>query len=640
MNNPKAVRPLFEEQVYEHYQQNLEQNSRSLCQVFIVLMLLQWIGGILVAVFVSPLTWSGTSSQTHVHVWAAVLLGGLLCSLPIGLSLSYPSWRWTRYVIAFSQMLTSALLIHLTGGRIETHFHVFGSLAFIAFYRDISVLLTATIVTTADHVLRGIIWPQSIYGVVVDAHWRWMEHAGWVIFEVVFLIWAVRRWNNDARHISEQQTRLQMQKEVVESQVKERTRELRKSQAKAIRAEKSAEAANRAKSHFLANMSHEIRTPMTAIIGFTDLLEEDKGLARDSKHASMAIQTIRNNANNLLTIINDILDMSKIEAGFLKFELISMSPIQIVEEVTSLLKLRAIEKGISIHTVYESPIPETIHSDPTRLRQILMNLVGNAIKFTEDGCVKIHLCFHSEVNKIEFRIVDTGIGMTSELRDEIGKFNAFHQADVSITRSYGGTGLGLKISNTLASELGDGISIKSEPGQGSSFCFRIATGDVSSLSTLTSQQAINTDILEKTRPDSVQNSSNVLRLTGLNILIVEDSIDNGRLFSHLLKKAGAQIELAENGLEACNLIYDTNQTFDLILMDMQMPVMDGYTATRELRKRNFNLPIVALTAHAMSGDRETCLAAGCDDYVIKPISPTLLIDKILSVLQKTETLAY
>ena len=237
-----------------------------------------------------------------------------------------------------------------------------------------------------------------------------------------------------------------------------------------------AEASNNSKSEFLANMSHEIRTPMTAILGFADLLESD--FSKDASQTTHAIQTIRSNANHLLAIINDILDMSKIDAGKMIVEEIKLSPSQIVEEVVSLMRPRAIGKGVDIQIVYETAIPARIKSDPTRLRQILLNLVGNAIKFTEVGSIIVNTAFQKDSGQMRFRIVDTGIGMSPQQRDSIARFDAFSQADGSTTREFGGTGLGLRISNSFATMLGGSIHIESTLGKGSIFTLTVSAGDM------------------------------------------------------------------------------------------------------------------------------------------------------------------
>jgi signal transduction histidine kinase/ActR/RegA family two-component response regulator len=390
-----------------------------------------------------------------------------------------------------------------------------------------------------------------------------------------------------------------------------RTRELQE-------AREIAESSNNSKSEFLANMSHEIRTPMTAILGFSDLLESD--FSKDALQTTQAIQTIRSNANHLLTIINDILDMSKIEAGKMTIEAIDTSPKKIVEEVNSLLQTQATGKGISIQLQFESLIPRSIKTDPTRLRQILLNLVGNAVKFTEVGSVKVIVTYDPGARLIQFSVVDTGIGMSEEQCAIIRKFGSFSQADGSTTRKFGGTGLGLRISNTLAQMLGGSIQVSSEIGQGSTFTATVATGDMTQVelfdankTSLPSESKAN----GKTSGESIE--SNQLSLFGIKILLVEDGPDNQRLISFHLKKAGAEIAIAENGLIAVDQVIEDPQSFDLIFMDMQMPEMDGYEATRRLRSSGYKQPIIALTANAMESDRQKCIDAGCDDYTTKPI---------------------
>jgi PAS domain S-box-containing protein len=391
-----------------------------------------------------------------------------------------------------------------------------------------------------------------------------------------------------------------------------------------------AEASSRSKSVFLANMSHEIRTPMTAILGFADLLDSSPEVAADPAQATQAVQTIRSNANHLLTIINDILDMSKIEAGRMTVEQIDTNPVQIVEEVLSLMRPRAVGKGISLGVHYETLMPRTVKSDPTRLRQILLNLVGNAIKFTEVGGVMIHVTLEQTLDRMLFRISDTGIGMKAEHCEKVARFEAFTQADESMTRQFGGTGLGLRISSSLARMLGGAIYVESELGRGSSFTLSMATGPLDSSEFVEPDNGSLHHVYSRsstTAPNPSGTSSGTqTRLQGVRILLAEDGPDNQRLISFHLKKAGAEVTVAENGRIAAELIERDPLAFDLIFMDMQMPELDGYAATRRLRSRGISLPIIALTAHAMDGDRQKCLDAGCDSYTSKPIDREQLID--------------
>src|SRR5688572_6628401 len=252
----------------EHRQQLFVRTDR----MFAALLFFQWIAGVLAAVWISPRAWTAGASQVHPHVWAAIVLGGLINSLPIALAIWRPGKAVTRHAIAIAQMCTSAILIHISGGRIETHFHVFGSLAFLAFYRDWKVLVTASVVVATDHFARGLYWPQSVYGVLMPGWWRWMEHAGWVVFEDIVLIYSCVRGMREMESIALRAAQLEATNIIVENKVIERTKELQASEAALRLAKEAAEAANRTKSEFLANMSHEIRTPMNAIMGMTDIV--------------------------------------------------------------------------------------------------------------------------------------------------------------------------------------------------------------------------------------------------------------------------------------------------------------------------------------------------------------------------------
>jgi PAS domain S-box-containing protein len=403
-------------------------------------------------------------------------------------------------------------------------------------------------------------------------------------------------------------------------------------------AQAQAESASRAKSDFLANMSHEIRTPMTAILGFTDLLLDERNFHEEPEKRIHAIQTIQGNGKHLLEIINDILDLSKIESGKLEIESVRYAPIAAIEAVLSMTRVRSIEKGIALETVFETPIPESVLTDPTRLRQILLNLVGNAIKFTKIGGVKI-VCRYVDGEKkmLEFDVVDTGLGMTEEQRLRL--FKPFTQADSSTTRNFGGTGLGLTISKRLAEMMGgDVFIVESIPSKGTRFRATIDVGFLDGTA-LTDPSKIHFGEIATTLQSLTNQSAGALE--GYRILLAEDGPDNQRLISFVLKKAGANVTVVENGqlaVDAAIRSLDECNPFHVILMDMQMPVLDGYGATALLRSRDYRGTIIALTAHAMESDRNKCMQAGCDGYSTKPIEKEKLFQHIKyhcdSIVQK------
>jgi PAS domain S-box-containing protein len=400
-------------------------------------------------------------------------------------------------------------------------------------------------------------------------------------------------------------------------------------------ARRRAEQASQSKSEFLANMSHEIRTPITAILGFADLLLMEEGIEQAPLERTSALETIKRNGEHLLEILNDILDLSKVEASALRIERIRFSPTKIVADVIALMKVRADSKRLELKSSYAGPLPETIESDPTRLRQILINLVGNAIKFTESGGVQICARFLPEHQmgggRLEFAVRDTGIGMSAE---ELGRlFRPFTQADASTTRRFGGTGLGLTISKRFADLLGGDLVAESKVGKGSTFTVTVGTGSVEGVRIYQPASGSAAPPLAPSR-----GRPTVPRLS-CRVLVAEDGIDNQRLLSFLLRKAGAEVEVADNGLaakEKALAAQRDGREFAVILMDMQMPLMDGYTSASNLRAAGYRGVIIALTAHTMTGDRERCLAAGCDDYTTKPIHGAKLISLIVSA-QRAQT---
>lgn len=601
------------------------------------LMVAQWLFGLLMAFTVSPLTWQGEFSSVSIHVWTAICLGGAITLFPVILVLRQPGKQSTRQVVAVAQMLYGAMLIHLTGGRIETHFHVFGSLAFLAFYRDWKVLITASAIVAADHFLRGLYWPRSVFGVLTAGHLRWLEHAGWVVFEDMFLIAACRRGILEMREVARRHAALEATNSIIDARVQERTAEL--AEARDSLEEKVAERtselevtlkdlqvrneqlreANAHKSKFLSTMSHELRTPLNAIIGFADLLAGEGFGPLNDKQRSY-IKRIDDSGAHLLSLITDVLDVAKIDAGAMELNIENLPVEELLGSSTQMMAQQYRNRNIQLHT--ESLVPRaTVRADSRKARQILINLLSNALKYSPLGGEVVVRAEQASPDTIRISVIDHGVGIEAEQQSKI--FQEFHQADRQRDEGLGGIGLGLALTKRLV-ELHKGeIGVESTVGEGSTFWFTLPAGEA----------------MKQPKGEQAPEEFDIAPSTTKHvILIAEDNEANLTMLCDMLSLKQYELLIAHNGLECLEMALEHHP--DLIITDMRMPVMDGLESVRRMREHPqlASIPIIALTANASEISRDACIGAGCNEHLTKPVKSKQLFPMIEKMLSPEEPL--
>jgi two-component system sensor histidine kinase/response regulator len=696
----------------ELFQQHRQEIFRHTDQLFAKLMLVQWVFCILLALVLSPYTWSGESSQIHLHVWAAIFVGGAISLFPVWMTRVWPGAVLTRHVVAVAQMLMSALLIGLTGGRIETHFHVFGSLVILSFYRDWRVLIPATIVVALDHFLRGIYWPYSVYGVLNASPWRSIEHAGWVIFENVFLVFSCFRSIHEMRFIANRTAALEAsdqnsrqlfdeapigmavvgldnqgfkqvnarltqmigysEQELLGTPLNlthpddlEATRRLvkamlagadhcsvekryirkdgeilwatrtaciirdkagqpcnflimvediteRKRAEAALRdAKEEADRANRAKSEFLSRMSHELRTPLNAILGFGQLLERQKPTEQQRARVHHIISAGR----HLLKLINEVLDISRIEAGHLQLSVEPVAVAEVLEEALDLMRPLAEDRSMEISVDAKLETDLHVLADRQRLKQVLLNLLTNSVKYTGVGGRIAVSVDASSSSRMRVVVTDTGTGIAANKLARL--FTPFDRLGVEQT-GVEGTGLGLALCQRLMHAMGGEIGVSSSVGKGSAFWIELPSVD-SPLKRLPKNR----------EPLGFEHAS--AAGTG-KILYIEDNLSNLTLVEQMLAEQ-PHLELITAMQGGLGLDLARQHLPDLILLDLHLPDIPGHKVLARLRGNELtrDIPVVVISADATARQIQRLMAAGARSYLTKPLD----IAEFFRVIEET-----
>ena len=589
----------------EQHQSIIRHTDRLFCH----LMVCQWVAAMVAALLISPLTWRGTQSEIHIHVFAAVILGGIITILPVFLTLTQAGKPLTRHVVAVGQMLMSALLIHLTGGRIETHFHVFGSLAILAFYRDWRVLISASAVVYVDHLLRGIFWPQSVYGVLSAPVWRSLEHAGWVIFEVTFLMVSIRKSLGETLNVAERQARLEAMKASIEQTVLKRTEELRRSEDQ-LRQSQKMEAVGR----LAGGVAHDFNNMLTVINGYCGLslknVDADSDLRRNFEEIEKA-------AERAASLTGQLLAFSRKQV--LKPRIINLN--NVISGMEKMLR-RLIGEDVEFSTSFEAALGN-VKADPGQIEQVILNMAVNArdamprggkltigtANVVFDQKTRLRNRYLETGPYVMLAISDTGVGMTEEVQAHL--FEPFFT-----TKGIGrGTGLGLATCYGIIRQSEGDIRVYSEPNCGTTFKIYLPRADAAASASAA-------------RPgDDVPKGNE-------SVLVVEDEAAVRRLTTSVLRDCGYRVKEACDGTEALELM-KTGQCFDLVVTDVIMPRMSGRELYDRLKVTNPAVKVLFMSGYtddalALHGVLESEFA-----FIEKPFSPSRLGRKVRETIDQT-----